>query len=163
MHHICLFHVIAREGRWACWEQPRDAGRGQRSGYTLSAAACKMLGGTRGPHPHHPTSLHRQNQSTTPAADGTPPWPGPIPYGVIGGSRGPGRIHGPRDRRFSSTPAVALPNPGGLRTFPLGASLLELRGKRLTIYERSKGYEAKTISQPLFLEAGNDSTSLTYR
>ena len=28
-------------------------------------------------------------------------------------------------------------------------ALLELRGKRLTTYARSKGYEAKTISQPL--------------
>ena len=44
---------------------------------------------------------------------------------------------------------MASPIPGGLRTFPLGASSLELGGKRLTTYVRSKGYEAKTISQPL--------------
>ena len=31
----------------------------------------------------------------------------------------------------------------------MGCQLLELGGKRLTTYARSKGYEAKTISQPL--------------
>ena len=107
----------------------------------------EVLAGMRGPRPHHTTSLPTQKHHAR--CGWNPPWPGPIPYGVIGGSRGPGRIHGPRDGRFSSTLAVALPNPGGLRTFPLGASSLELGGKRLTIYVRSKGYEAKTISQPL--------------
>ena len=42
-----------------------------------------------------------------------------------------------------------IADSGRLRNFPVGCQLLELGGKRLTTYARSKGYEAKTISQPL--------------
>ena len=52
---------------------------------------------------------------------------------------------------------------GAIRAFPLGASSLELGGKRLTIYARDKGYKAKTIGNTLtLLEAGKDFTLLTY-
>ena len=97
----------------------------------------------------HITLPRPLRKSTTPAADGTLPGRAHFPHRGFIEYSWAGADPRAKGQALLLHSGSDIADSGRLRNFPVGCQLLELGGKRLTTYARSKGYEAKTISQPL--------------